>query len=198
MVDEHVAERTVLDEQVAELQRLGFAIESRSDSEVVATRRKWYWDCLVTNLTVVVFLKATTGVLSWSQITDETDELLARARELDAGAPALQHGVAAFPVYVADRVDPEVQYYFDSRRPSHWGAMSFPAALDRSTGQAYFRRKTPFWGGVYFAKFRFLAARLLEPASAPAREPPSVFGLVLTMIIPAVFVIAILAAFLTG
>jgi len=85
MVDEHVAVRTVLDEQVAELERLGFMISSPSDSEIVATRGKWYWDCLFTHLTVVVFLKATTGVLSWSQITDETDELLGRARDVFQG-----------------------------------------------------------------------------------------------------------------
>jgi hypothetical protein len=187
----------MLDEQVAELQRLGFAIESRSDSDVVATRRKWYWDCLVTNLTLVVFLKATEAVYI-SQITDEADQFLARARELDAGALDLQHGVAALPVYVADFVDPEVQYFFDSRQWPHWKAMSFPAALDRSTGQAFFRRKRSFWGGMYLAKFRFLAARLLEPASAPAREPVSVFGLLLTLMLPGVFLIAVLAVLLAG
>ncbi len=169
----------MLDEQVAELQRLGFTIETRTDSEVVAKRRKWYWDCAFTNLTIVVFLKATEAV-SITQITEEADPFLARARELDAGAIAIQHGVAALPVYVADLVDPEVQRLFDSRQALHWEAMSFPAALDRSSGQAYYRRKASFWGGVYLAKFRFLAARLLEPATAPEREPKSGFGLVIT------------------
>lgn len=172
----------MLDEQVAELQRLGFTIESRTDSEVVAKRRKWYWDCAFTNLTLVVFLKATkaTEAVSITQITEEADQFLARARELDAGAVAIQHGVAALPVYVADLVDPEVQRLFDSRQRLHWEAMSFPAVLDRSSGQAYYRRKASFWGGVYLAKLRFLAARLLEPATAPEREPKSGFGLVIT------------------
>jgi hypothetical protein len=191
-VDGQDPEHLVLDEQVVELERLGFWIESRSENEVVASRRKWYWDCLFTSLTLVVFLKDIDGVLSWSQIEEESEQLLARVREFGVGASERQHRLATLQFYVA----PELQYLCEPWRARLWLATSFPAALDRSTGRAYYRRKTPFWGGIYSAKYRFLAARLLEPASAPAREPLSLFGLLLTTIIPAVFVTAVLSAFL--
>jgi hypothetical protein len=72
----------VLDEQVAELERLGFAIVSRADDEVTAMRRKWHWECFPPHVTLVAFVRAT-GPLSAVDVAGETDRLLARARDLD-------------------------------------------------------------------------------------------------------------------
>lgn len=190
---------TMLDEQVAELQRLGFEIASRSDDEVVATRRKWYWDCFASSLTVVVFLQAT-GPLSATHITGEREQLLARAAELDTSPLplGLQHGRATLHACVADRVEPDAQEQCTTRQPLRFSEFSFPAALDLSTGQAYFLRETAIWGAIYFAKLRFLAARLLEPASAPAREPLSLSGLVLIAFIVGVFLLVVLLPIVAG
>lgn len=190
--EEHAGGHSLLDGQVAELQRLGFAIVSRSEYEVVATRRRWCWDCFATNITFVVFLKAT-GPLSAAHIAGETGQLLSRARDLDTGGLpiGLQHGRAVFPVYIADRVEPDAQSLCSVAQPGRFSEMSFPAALDRSTGQAYYLRSTALWGAIYFVKLRFLAARLLEPASAPAREPLSVPGLVLMAFIAAMFLLVL-------
>lgn len=173
-----------LDEQVEELQRLGFEIVSRSGDEVVARRGKWYWDCAFTHLTLVVFLKAT-GLLRAVDISSEEEALVARAQELDprSAFTNLQHGRGVLQVYVADRVEPDAQGYCEATSAMRASVTTFPAALDRSTGRAYFRRAGRIWGALYMVKLRFLAARLLEPATAPARAPLSAGGVALTALL---------------
>jgi hypothetical protein len=172
-----------LDEQVAELERQGFAISSRSDDEVVAMRRKWYWECFPPRVTSIVFLKVT-GPLSATHIAGETDQLLARARELDTGGLGLFRVRGVLQAYVADIVEPDAQRLCSTAQPIGFNSLAFTAALDRSTGEAFFVRKTPLigGGGMYVPKLRFLAARLFEPGTAPAREPLSGMGLVLIAI----------------
>ena len=174
----------MLDEQVAELQRLGFDVVSRSESEVVATRGKWYWDCTFTHLRLVVFLEAT-GTLRAADIAGREDDRVAQAEALDprSAFTNLQHGRAILQVYVAERVEPDAQVLCESTRDVRMSVICFPAALDRSTGKAYFRRKGRFWGGIYMVKLRFVAGRLLEPAAAPARAPLSVAGAVLSAVL---------------
>ena len=171
-----------LDDQVAELERLGFAIVSRSGDQVVATRRTWYWECFPPHVTSVVFLRAT-GPLSASHIWGETDQLLARARQLDTRGLFRVRGV--LQAYVAERVEPDAQRLCNTAQPVGWNSLAFTAALDRSTGEAFFVRKTPLigGGGMHVPKLRFLAARLLEPATAPAREPLSGMGLAFVAIV---------------
>lgn len=181
-----------LDEQVAALEGLGFTIVSREDHEVVATRGKWYWDCFFTHLTFVVFLKAT-GSLSASDIAGEVGELVDRAKGLDLSSVplGLQHGIAVVPAYVAERVEADAQELCTSPYGIKLAMLAYPAALDLSTDQAYFR-KTRIWGGMYYGKLRHLAAQLLQPASASSREPLSVLGLVLTCLLIGVPVVSIL------
>lgn len=169
----------MLEQQRAELERLGYSIVEQSEYEVVGVRSKWYWDCFATNMTVVVFVRAT-GPLHAVHIQSQTEATIARAKQLDPFRlpVGFQHGRAVVPVYLADGLQPDAQYLCASEQPMRYGVQFFPAALDKTTGQAHYLRTTPIWGAVYFAKWRYLVQHLIEPHNAEDREPISKFGTV--------------------
>jgi hypothetical protein len=168
---------------------------SQGDEGIVATRSAWYPDAIASRLRCVVFVRSVT-VLDMSILTQDRARMLAAARELlPSMLPRwLQKSRAVVAVYLADAVDPGARAFCES--PQALGlfeSLFFPAALDRSTGAAYFWKGTPLWGGVYFTKLRFLVRRLTGPATGPAREPISVFGVVMTVLVAALLLQAIAA-----
>jgi hypothetical protein len=179
----------------AELKELGFEITTQTDDEVVALRRTWYWECFPPHVTCVVFLRAT-GPLEASHIAGETEHLIARAREIDGRGVFRMRGV--LQAYTADKVEPDAQGLCTTAQPVGASSLAFTAALDRSSGDAYFLRTTPLigGGGMYVPKLRFVAARLFEPSAAPAREPLSGMGLLVVAlwVIAAIVVVATIVA----
>jgi len=172
-----------LDQQRDELLRLGYSIVSESEHEIVGVRSVWHWDVIATNMTYVVFLRAT-GPLSRANVESEYDRMIKQARELDPSRipRGFQHGRTIVPVYIADHVEPDAIALIEGPAPMHFAVQLFPMALDRSTGQAHYLRSTRMWGAAYLPKFRFLAMRLLEPESAPDREPVSGCGILVTVL----------------
>ena len=179
----------MLDQQRAELEKLGYAILSQTDDEIIAVRRKWFWDCIATNLTMVLFVQAV-ETLTAARIEADAARMIARAKEADPSSLPLgfQHGRAVVLVYLAGRVEPDAQLLCSSSQKMRFSVMFFPAALDQSSGRAYYLRSTPFWGSLYFGKLRYPVQRLLEPAAAPEHEPASVYGIVLGVFMLALFI----------
>ena len=169
------------DQQRDELLRLGYSIVSESDHEVVGVRNVWHWDVIATNMTYVVYLRAT-GPLSRANIESEYRRMIEQARQLDPSRipRGLQHGRTIVPVYMADSVDQDAVLLLESASPMRFAEQVFPMAFDRSARRAYYLRSTRIWGAAYVPKLRFLAQRLLEPASAPEKEPVSGCGVVIT------------------
>ncbi|MDR3687412.1 MAG: hypothetical protein P4L93_10695 [Coriobacteriia bacterium] len=184
-----------LDAQRAELTRLGYAIVSQDDREIVATRSAWYPDAIATRLRSVVFVRPVT-VLDMSIVTRDRARMLAEARELlPSVLPRwLQKSRAVVAVYLADVVDPEARAFCVSPQAlGPFESLFYAAALDRSSGASYYWQGAPLWGGVYFSKLRFLVRRLTGPTAEPAREPVSVFGVVMTVVVALLLLQAIVA-----
>jgi hypothetical protein len=170
----------MLDEQRAEMERLGYAIVSQSDSQVVGVRTRWFWDCFATSLTTVIFVRSVEA-LTAPLVEEEGRRMVAQARDIDPSSLPLgfQKGRAVVAIYVADQVAPDAQRLCNSPQPVRFATLFFPAALERSSGQVHYLRRTPMWGGVYFGKLRYPVQRLIDPANALEKEPISAFGSVL-------------------
>jgi hypothetical protein len=169
-----------------ELERLGYSIVSKTDDELIGVRSRWCWDGLATKLTSVVFVRSV-PILSASEIRADAARLPAAAKDLDPSRlpQGLQKNRVAIAVYIAETVEPDARQICASPQPIRLPSLFYPAAFERSSGTAYYSKATPLWGGVYYAKFRYLVQRLLEPATAPAKEPVSVFGIVMTVLVGA-------------
>ena len=165
----------MLEAQRQVLERLGFRIVAESEFEIVGVRSKWHWDIFATNMTYVVFLRAT-GPIAAANIVAEKPRLVAAAKHFDPFPlpSGFQHGRVAVPLYVADAVYPDAQQLCLTAPPVEFGTRYFPITLDRASGAASYLRSTPFWGGAYFSKFRWLAEHLVDPSSS-RREPVSLF-----------------------
>jgi len=165
-----------------ELLRLGYTIVTDDGTQIVAVRSRWYWDCVVSKMTSVVYVRPVER-LTAQMIAADREPLTAYAQSIDPSKlpPGFQKGLVVVPVYIADAIDPEATAALESEQALRLAIFYFPAALDRSTGRAHFLRGTPILGWVFFSKFRYLAGRLLEPTAAPATEPISVPGALLVV-----------------
>lgn len=169
----------MLDQKRPELEKLGYAIISQSENEIIGVRRKWFWDCLATNLTMVIFVQ-TIESLTAAQINEDATRMIAQARDLDPSPLPLgfQKGRAIISVYFAGKVESDAQLLCSSPQKLRYATMFFPAAVDQSTHNVYYLRTTPFWGSFYYGKLRYPVQRLLESAKAPEREPASISGII--------------------
>ena len=173
-----------LQEQRQELERLGFKVVRESPDSLVALRQKWHWDCLLTKLTYVVFVRRVIG-LKAAGIEADRARMEEEARTLDPSAlpRGFQKGVAVLPLYIADQVDESARALLERKSKIRFAFFYLPAALDLSSGRAYYLRGTPAWGALYFSKFRFLVRRVLEPAGSPTSWPVSAMGTIFGLLI---------------
>ena len=171
-------------DQRAELERLGYSIVSESDDEVVGVLSKWYWDALVTKLTTVVFVRSL-PVLTASDIRADAIRMTAAAKGLDPSRlpQGLQKKRAAIAIYLAETVEPDARQICESTQPIRLAALFYPAAFEFSSRTALYSGATPLWGGVFYAKLRYVVQRLLEPDVAPDKEPVSVFGVAMSALV---------------
>lgn len=186
-----------LETQREELARLGFRIVEQNEESIVATTRRFHWECMFTGVTYVVFVRRVEE-LTPSVIEADREALQARATALDPSAlpRGLQKGVAVITAYVADRVSPEARALCEKKPKARFAFFYLPAALDRSTGLAHYLRSTPAWGAIYFSKFRFLIERTLATSKeAGAAWPISIGGAVLTVLVLGIFAVNLLAIF---
>ena len=183
-----------LDDQRTELERMGYAIVSATESDLVAVRSRRCWDGLATKLTAVVFVRSLPS-LTGAEIQADAARMLAAAKDVDPSRlpQGLLKNRAAIAVYLAGTVEPEARQICASPQPVRLPSLFYPATLERSSGTAYYSKATPLWGGVFYAKFRYLVQRLLEPASAAATEPVSLFGVVMTVLAGALLLLGLAA-----
>ena len=67
-----------LDRERTELERLGFRVSAPCDDELVGIRQKWHWDCIVTRMTYVVFVRSV-DVLTETDLDSDRERLIALA-----------------------------------------------------------------------------------------------------------------------
>jgi hypothetical protein len=182
------------DDQRVELVRLGYSIVSETADELVGVRSEWCWDGLATKLISVVFVRSL-RILTAAEIGADADRLLAAAKVLDPSRlpRGLQKNRAAIAVYLAETVQPDARQICASPQPPRLAGLFFPAAFELSSATAYYSTATPLWGGVFYARLRYLVQHLLEPATAPAKEPVSVFGIVMTVLVGALLLLGLAA-----
>jgi hypothetical protein len=171
-----------LAQRKTELARLGFNVLPTSGS-VVATRSKFYWDCLLTKLDYVVFVRKVER-LTEDVFVQERAKLEEEAKDLDPSLipRGMQKGTATVVVFLADEVDAGLADRVRAdRQKGAFAKFFFPVIVDLGTSRAHYFEKTPVVGGVYYAKFRHLAQRLAHPDAPATSEPLSMLGLGLTL-----------------
>ncbi len=161
------------------LEKLGYTLAAQSEKDTVAIRRKWYWECLLTNLTFILYVREV-DTLTAAMIEADTNRMIAQAPQWDPSSlpRGFQKGRAVIAVYLAGQVAPDAVQLCNKSQKPRFASFFFPAALDRSTNRPYYLHTTPLWGGVYYGKFRYAVQRLIDPANAPEKEPLSIYGLV--------------------
>jgi hypothetical protein len=167
----------------AELLRLGFRVIAEDATSFVAVRSKWYWECMFTKMTTLVVVRRVAAV-SAEDIGADAKWILTNADKLDPSAlpTGFQKGRIYLAVYLADRVD-ETAWARAAKKPwADFGTFFVPAVRDAS--RAVYFSGTRIWGAVYYPIFQFLLGRLVEPwRPAPEKEPLSVSGLIMTLLV---------------
>jgi hypothetical protein len=165
----------------AELERLGFQIVEETQETLVATTRRFHFDCMFTSVSYVVFVRHVPE-LTAELIEQDRLELQQRASSLDPSRlpRGFQKGTAVLTAYLADRVTPEARALCETKPKVRFAYFYLPAVLDRSTGLAHYLRTTPIWGALFFSKFRFLHESLLADTPTGGSWPVSGFGIFLT------------------
>ncbi len=173
-----------LDQQRAELGRLGFRIVADSSDRIVATARRFHWDCVFTWISYIVLVRRVEDLVV-PQIDADRDEMQRTAGSIDPSAlpRGLQKGTALLTVYVADRVAPAAQELLARKPAVRFASFYVPAALDQSTALTHFVRDTPMWGAIYYGKFRYLIQRLLVQRKSGSSWPLSPFGATLKVLL---------------
>lgn len=169
--------------QQAELERLGFQILQVEPNRIIASRRSFYWECLLTFVNYTIFVQRVDKV-SAAMILNDRDRLIPESKQVNRSPipRGLQSGNAVLVVYVGDRVEPDAQELCERQGKLGFAEFYVPAAFDLERNAAFLIRKTPVWGAIYYSKFRYILARLLSPQGTPSQEPLSKLGIAITVI----------------
>src|SRR5262245_31980079 len=133
-----------IEAQRQELQRLGFKIIEDSGDRLVATTKRFHWDCVCTRLSYVVVVREVPELTPESIAADRT-RLEEEARQLDPSSlpRGLQKGTAVVAAYVADRVTPAARDLCAQSPKTRFAYFYIPAVLDRGAGVAHYVKGTP-------------------------------------------------------
>jgi hypothetical protein len=174
------------------IEKLGYSIVTKSKNEIVAVRNKWYWDCIATNLTLVVFIN-NVSELDNIIIEKDTQRMITIAKKVDPSKIPMgfQKGRAVIPIYIAEKVSRDAIKIINSSQSMRYGTIIFPGVLDLSTNNAYYLRDTPLWGGLYIPKLRYLVQHIIDLTNAEETEPISLIGYASTIAMAIIFVYAI-------
>lgn len=185
--------------QQAELKRLGFkTLKIEPGVLIMASGRSFYWDCLLTFMNYTIFVRKVERLSAEVMDSDRT-RFQALAKELNpASLPrGLQSGNAVLTVYIANEINTDAQQLCKKTRSiSGFAKFYLAGALDTTQNNKYFATKSPLVGMVYYGKFRYLINRLLDPKTAPEKEPLSGSGVFLLAVMALLFLIPVLAIML--
>lgn len=190
-----------LPEQQAELERLGFkTLKTEPGMLIMASGKFFYWDCILTFINYTVFVRQVEVLSAAVMEGDRTQfQTLAQSENPSFLPRGMQSGNAVLTVYIANTVDTDAQQICQNPRSiSGFAKFYLAGALDATTGQQYYSTKSPMVGAVYYGKFRYLIQRLLDPQNAPTKQPISLLGagllvILALMIIFPLFVVLLLA-----
>jgi hypothetical protein len=173
-----------LDAQSRGLEQLGFKIVDRGEDSLVATAKKFHWDCLLTSMSYVVFVRKV-AELTPAMIEGDREGLQQRAGQIGPSLlpRGLQKGTSVIVAYLADRVTPEARTVCESKPKVRFAYFYLPAARDGASGLLHFLRETPMWGALYFSKLRFLIQSVLVPGEGGGGWPVSIGGILLTIFV---------------
>jgi len=166
-----------LQAQQAELKRLNFEILQVEPEFIIAKRKTFYWDCIFTFINYTVFIQKVT-TLSAQTIESDRPKFLAIAQNLNPTflPRGIQSGNTILVIYIADYVDAEAQVACESNIKLEFAQFYLPSALDLSRGATFLVKRNPYWGKIYYGKFRHILNRLLSPHTEPTKEPLSILG----------------------
>ena len=190
-----------LPEQQAELERLGFkTLKTDPGTLIMASGKFFYWDCILTFMNYTVFVRQVEMLSAAVIESDRTHfQTLAQAENPSFLPRGMQSGNAVLIVYIANTVDTDAQQICQKPRSiSGFAKFYLTGALDTSTGQQYFSTKSPMVGAVYYGKFRYFIQRLLDPKNAPAKQPTSILGAGLLIMLVLMFVFPLIVLLALG
>jgi len=172
----------MLEAQRAELERQGYRVVASLPDGFVASRAKWHWDCMVTKLSMLVLVREVAQV-DEATITADLVSLAKNAASYDPSAlpRGFQKGRGLVAFYVAGRATPGAVALATSRPKIQFASIPLVGIVEPAG--AHYYQETPFVGGIYFSKFRYLLSRLAAPTTPGAdTEPLSIPGIVLTSV----------------
>lgn len=166
-----------------ELERQGYRVIEEEPQLLTAVRSRWYWDCAVTKLTLLVRVRRVQWVTAQLMHADRK-WLNQHAGELDPSAlpRGFQKGRAVVVIYLADDADEDARQ-LAAKPPSMEFASFQMAAILEGSGRQTWYSSTRIWGAVYYPKFRHAIQRMIDPAAPSAGEPVSALGVVLLLLI---------------
>ncbi len=166
-----------------DLERQGYRIIEEQPQLLTAVRSRWYWDCAVTKLTLLVRVRRV-GRVTGQLMQADRKWLNQHAGELDPSAlpRGFQKGRAVLVIYLADDADEDARQ-LAARPPSMEFASFQMAAILESSGRQTWYSSTRLWGAVYYPKFRHAIQRMIDPAAPATGEPVSALGVVLLLMI---------------
>lgn len=184
-----------LSAQQQELSHLNFRVLEVTPDTIIAARRTFNWECLLTWVNYTVFVRRVPLLNAQVMETDQ-QTLMQKAQQANQSPlpRGFQSGNAVLVAYIADQVDLEARQLCQRKTKIRFAQFYVPAASDHE-GQTYLIQKTPLWGFIYYVKFRYILNRLLKPTGTPNQEPRSTAGLILTgvFVLYMLFLVVILA-----
>ncbi|WP_299411396.1 hypothetical protein [Acaryochloris sp. IP29b_bin.148] len=188
-----------LSAQQQELSCLGFRVLEVMPDTIIAARRTFNWECLLTWVNYTVFVRRVPLLNAQVMATDQLTLMQQAQKANQSPLPrGFQSGNAVLVAYIADQVDLEARQLCQRKTKIRFAQFYVPAALDQDR-QIYLIQKTPLWGFIYYVKFRYILNRLLKPEGTPNQEPRSTAGMILTgvfgvyMVFLVLFLVSILS-----
>jgi hypothetical protein len=159
----------------AGLANVGFRLDRKSlygiDATVARKAVFHWWTLTRLHIEVVLLVADALTSLDADQITEAA---LSQAIVSKPGLPqGWQNGVACVPVFISERqAGGLIDWVCDAgQRKRHWAALSYPIAVDPSSGKVIYQSELSKWGRAYLVRLRTLAATTIADAVGEARPP---------------------------
>jgi hypothetical protein len=137
-------------------------LQMRGLTALVGYRSDFRWRWMATRLNLFTVLINVPSVTA-SELELFANEALDYAVSQKGKFRGLQGGVAAIPVLIGSRVDPDAATFASTRLIRRFSAFAWPAAVDLSSQRSYHHQGRVAMGGVYASWMRQQTAVALPP-----------------------------------
>ncbi len=117
-------------------------------------RLKWFATQLKIFISIGVFEN---GIVTKEVIRKYSDDLINFAKNKNTGIPrGLQSGIASIAILAVMDVDSSAKEFCTAYSKIRWSAFEIPVIIDLRTKEAFYFKKKPLWGFIYYSFLREL------------------------------------------